>query len=90
MGLTLLGEEGPVVEGLHQGWVQTGRLQATAAAAGALLVQLRLDADWTLVARHAPLDLPAQPSVRLTLEKSQLPGGVLHTLPLLQSNEEKT
>lgn len=86
--LTLSGEEGLVVEGLQQIQAQQV-LEVTAAAAGLLPVQLRLDADWPLMARPAPRDLPARPSVALTLEKPELPGGVLHTLPLLEGRWRK-
>lgn len=88
--LTLFGEEGLVVEWLHQGRVEIKRqevLEVTVAAAGLPMVQLRLDADWPLMARWTPLDLPADPSVGLTLEKSKFPSGVLHTLPLLHEHQ---
>ena len=63
-------------------------LELTAAAAGLLLlVQLRLDADWLLRARPAPLDLSAAAAVALTLEEAKLPGGVLHALPLLREQQ---
>lgn len=89
-GLTLFGEEGLVIEWPHQGRVQIKWqevLKVTVAAAGLLMVQLRLDADWPLMARRAPLDLSANPSIILTLEKSKLPSSVLHTLPLLHEHQ---
>lgn len=87
--LTLFGEEGLVVERPYQGRVQTGWrqvLEVTVAAAGLPMVQLRLDADWPLMASQAPLDLPVDPCFRFALEEPKLPGGVLHTLPLLHQH----
>lgn len=86
--LTLLGEEGLVLERRRHGGPEAcGQEVAEVAVAGVRVgsVQLRLDADWMLEAGHAPLeDLGSAPFV-LAFEEPQFSGCVLHTLPLLDT-----
>ncbi len=87
--LTLLGEERFLVERPHHGrpQVQGSQVtQVTVAAMGLLMVQLRLDAEWTLTSSHTPLEVLSSSPFILTFVEPQLPRGVFHTLPLLNTH----
>ncbi len=88
--LTLLGEERFLVERPHRGGPQVQRSEVAevtvTVGVGVPMVQLRLDAEWTLTTNHAPLEVLSSSPFVLTFEEPKLPRGVLHTLPLLHTH----
>lgn len=89
--LTLFGEERFLVERSHRGRPRAQRSDVTQAAVTGIrvaVVQLRLNAEWTLTTGHAPLEVLSPSPFVFTFEEAEFTRGVLHTLPLLHTNTQ--